>query len=286
MTEPLSASPGDKDQPTRLGLLLGVRVALLAALGLAAGLFPVLALPACFILWIGWLSIPKTESPAHRLITITLGIAAVTAGVGLLRFVVEHAAAGIVSGGQTATSRRAISRLRELVFAQDMMRKHAVIDPDGDGVGSAGWIGELAGAVALRTGSTPKIPILNREWRDLVETPSGPAARVGGFLFLVCLPTSTGWTARPGDEIDEEAAERHFVAYAWPDLAGPGVAEAYFVNQHERILIGRAPDGASFPHVGPAHPPACDAGLTESKSLKWEVWKNKAPRVRLPGDSR
>ena len=286
MTEPPSASPGDKDQLTRLGVLLGARVALLAALGLAAGLFPVLALPACFVLWIGWLSLPTMRSPYRRLVGIALGIAAVAAGVGLLRFVVEHAVAGIVSGGQTATSRRAIPRLRELVFAQDMMRKHAVIDPDGDGVGSAGLIGELAGTVALRNGSMPKIPILDGEWRELVETPLGPAARAGGFLFLVCLPTSKGWTARPGHEVDDEAAERHFVAYAWPDLAGPGVAEIYFVDEHERILIGRAPDGASFPHVGPAHPPACDAGLNERKSLHWQVWKNKPPRAHLPGDSR
>jgi hypothetical protein len=271
-----------RDDP-RPGTWVVFRVCLLTALGLAALPFPILALPAGFLVWIGWLSLPELRPASRRVVGVAFALAGLAAAVGLVRFVIEHAVAGIVGGGQTATSRRAVSRLRELVFAQDLMRKNGFLDPDGDGVGSAGWIGELAGAVPLRGGQRLQIPVLNHEWRRSVETPAGPAVEAGGYLFIVCLPAPDGWTARLSDTVDDERAERQFLAYAWPAASRPGFGAIYSVDERERIQVGRTLDDVELPYIGPSRPPACDAALATGGVLRWELWENKAPRAHLPG---
>lgn len=286
MTAPPPASVAREDESPGPGIWVALRVGLPVGLGLAALPFPVAALPAGFLVWIGWLSLPKLRPKSRRVAGVLFAVAGLAAAVGLVRFVIGHAIVGIVGGGQTATSRRAVSRLRELVFAQDMMRKHAFIDPDGDGVGSAGWIGELAGEVPLRGGQFLEIPVLNQEWRHPIETPAGPAVEAGGYLFIVCLPTHDGWTARPGGAVDEERAERRFLGYAWPALQRPGFHAIYSVDEVERIQVGRPVDGSELQYVGASRPPACDAAVNGGDTLRWELWENKPPRERLPGAER
>ncbi len=269
------------DAQARLGALVIGRIGLLVLLGLTAAVLPVLALPAGFVLWVGWLSLPRLSPAVRRVVQLTFALAGVAAAVGLVRFVIEHAAAGIVGGGQTATSRRAISRLRELVFAQDMMRKNAFLDADADGIGSAGWLGELAGSTPPRSQRLLDVPILNHEWEPNTETPLGPAVELGGYLFMICLPTDDHWTARPGQPVDEERAEREFFAYAWPAEARPGFTEVYSVDARETLLVGRPAAGRPLPYIGRSQPPPCDAAVTQE--LRWERWENKPPRARLPG---
>ena len=50
------------------------------------------------------------------------------------------------------------------------------------------------------------------------------------------MPTpSGGWSARPGDAIDDERAERRFVAYAWPSEAAHGLNTVFFTDEHEQL---------------------------------------------------
>ena len=255
------------------------RAVLLLGLALAAAIWPIVSLPAAFLTWLGWLTTPKHR----RLARVALAVATAAAGVGVVRFVVERAAAGVVKGGTTAMSQRALSRLREVVFAQDAARRLALVDRDDDGIGSALLLGELAGATPIREGARLGLPILSQQWQQATTTPLGPAVRSAGYLFIVCLPTSRGWTAVPGTPIDEERAERTYAAYAWPDRHGSGFDRLFFVDAYERVLVGTARAGAPLPYVGSTHPPPCDAAWQE-REVVWRRWRNKEPRTHLPGD--
>jgi hypothetical protein len=148
------------------------------------------------------------------------------------------------------------------------------------------------GRAPFRPGNGPSPPTLNYLFRETVDTPTGPAAKVESYLYIVCLPTPDGrWTARVADPVDDERAERRFLAYAWPAEAHPGTNTAFFVDEHERILVLDTPRGSPPPFLGAEHPPACeDATLSLAPSpppgsAAWKVWKNKQPRKSLPGDT-
>jgi hypothetical protein len=209
-----------------------------------------------------------------------LVLGAIVAVVNLGRFARGKAISGIVEAGQRATSKSAIYRLREVVLAEDGLRKTGRIDPDGDGIGSADFIAALAGTQPHRHGPMGDPPLLNYRYRRIVETAVGPASDVGSHLIVVCLPTpERGWTARPGDLVDDEAAERRFIAYAWPSDTAPDVSEVVSIDAHERILLLTVPEP---PYRGAAAPPPCDA--VERAPEQWTVWNQKKPRATLPGD--
>jgi hypothetical protein len=235
------------------------------------------ALLACLIA--GIMSAALTR-PTKWVVRVFLGAASIAALVDVGRFARGKAMTGIVEAGQRATSKSAIWRLREVVIAEDGLRKIARIDPDRDRVGSADFIGALAGIAPHRHGIMGDPPLLNYRYRHIVETAEGPAADVGSHLLIVCLPTpSGGLTARPGDLVDDEAAERRFVAYAWPSDAAPDVSDVVFIDEHERILLLATPES---PYRGVGAPPPCDAA--DRAPQRWKAWQDKKPRSTLPGE--
>jgi hypothetical protein len=237
---------------------------------------------AVFSSLVGFLTLPK--SGRERVAALSLaGLAALGTTVGMIRFVTGPALQGIVEAGTRAAGQRAVSRLREIVFAEDGMRRMAAIDGDGDGVGSAALLGELSGATPLRTGGTLGVPVLSREYRPTVETASGPAAAIQGYLYQVCLPQADGgFSAVPGALVDEESAERRFLAYAWPESAADRLSRVYFIDEHERILVSsnRGDDGGLL-YVGARRTPSC---LRAELDARFRPWRDKKPRRDLPGD--
>jgi hypothetical protein len=246
---------------------------LLLALCFGSVIQPLLGLPAVFFAFIGAVALPQ-QLPGSRPMKLGLVLAALLASVGVFRFVIEEAAPGIVQGGRAAVERKAVERLRELLIAEDALRRLGSIDADGDGVGSAALLAELCGAAPLRGGARLDPPAL--ACRGLV--PFGPALAddSGAYLHVLCLPApGGGWTAALGAPVDEEQAERRFVAYAWP---GPGSTfdRAFFIDEHERILeTTLARDARNF---------RCDVALAAPDSERWQVWMGKVPRAELPGD--
>src|SRR5690606_8722499 len=106
-----------------------------------------------------------------------------------------------------------------------------------------------------------------------------------GYLFTVCIPkASGGFTAHPGIAIDEERAERRFLAYAWPAAPSRGLSEAYALDEHERILIAPSNAQGSRARTGVDSPPPCDDVVSESTRNDWKPWRDKKPRATLPGD--
>lgn len=258
------------------------------ALALAAMLLPLLALPAAFLTFLAYLSLPSTDGARRRLWRVALIAASVASGVGLVRFVALEALPGMVARGDEAQERSAVARLREILFAQDLMRTKGYVDPDHDGVGSAGRIGELQGRSPLRGGRLLAPPPLNPAFGTPETTRTGPALDAGGYLFIVCVPRrGGGLTADPDAPVDEEKAERRFIAYAWPRASGRTVHAAYAIDEHERILVSPnvEPGKPNEPHfAGPSFPPPCDAAVARATRADWKPWRGKKPRLRLPGD--
>lgn len=260
------------------------QLALYAALGVAGlvSLWEIrLSLFVLVLSFIAFVALPRTRPRPLLALVLVGGLSSL---VGFVRFLAVEAMPGIVQGGTTATGAAAVSRLREILFAQDSLRKLARVDPDGDGIGSAGFLDELTGRVGLRGGARLSPPLLERYPTSEV-TALGPAIEMNGYYFVVCLPRrGGGWTADPSEPVDDEAAERRFVAYAWPSTADRGLSEAYFLDEHERILFApNAAPPASRLRTGPERPPRCDDALAPETRERWQVWRGKRPRDTLPG---
>lgn len=257
--------------------------AALALLAAASLVVPKLALFVAVATLVAFLALPKLDAPERQPVRLLFAVAGTLALVGLLVFIVKVAVPSLVLSANKAQAFNAVTRLREVLLAEDAMRKQALIDPDRDGVGSAALVSELRGSAPLRNGATLPVPLLNQTYSALEETRLGPAALVSGYYVIVCLPRAGGgWTARPGEPVDEEASERRFVAYAWPGTAGRGPQEAFFIDEHHRILVRENRPDREYAGVG--FPPACDAALAAPTAPEWQIWRGKQPRSDLPGD--
>ncbi|HEY1537186.1 MAG TPA: hypothetical protein VGF76_24365 [Polyangiaceae bacterium] len=284
MSAPAPFDDAAPDAPSVLPTAVLLRVSLIVLASLLSAVFTKLALFAAVATLLGFVSLPESPRGAVRALKLSLAVAALCATVGVFRFLVLEAMPGMVQGGTTAAEQRAVSRLREILFAEDAWRRNAFFDPDGDHVGSAGFLGELTGEIGVR-GGKPMDPSVLESYPKLADTRLGPAAEVGGYFVLVCLPkVGGGFTARPGDAVDDERAEREFYAYAWPAQRGEGLDFAYFLDEHERILSADSREAEPRRLIGVDAPPACDDVSADSTKADWRVWRHKLPRATLPFD--
>lgn len=263
-----------------------IRSLIVCAVALSSLVVTKLALFAAVASLLAFVSLPSEPRAAVRALKLCLAIAGLCATVGVFRFLVLEAMPGMVEGGTTATEQREVSRLREILFAEDAWRRNGFFDPDGDHVGSAGFLGELAGQRGVRGGARTD-PAVLQNYPELVTTRLGPAADIGGYLVIVCLPKrGGGFTAQPSDAVDDERAEREFYAYAWPSKSGQGLSTAYFLDEHERILLADSREAEPQRLLGPDAPPSCDDVSRPSTAGDWSVWRHKKPRTSLPFDTK
>lgn len=126
----------------------------------------------------------------------------------------------------------AITTLRLIHAAEGQFMTRVAVDRDGDGVGEAGTLAELAGAGPLRAtaGATearpPTRPPLSREFGKPI---AGPVHR-GGYFFALYLPGGNGGWKTDGDEADIEASEHGFCICAWPDEGAAISLRAFFLD--------------------------------------------------------
>jgi hypothetical protein len=259
-----------------------LRTALAVTLALAALYFSKLALPAALLVFLSWLAAPLEPPRVKKRHRLALSVAAAASVVSVPLFLVREAVPGLVQGGTGAASQRAVSRLREFLFAEDAARRTASYDPDGDGVGSALLLGELTGEIGVRHAARLAPPLLERYPK--VESVHGQQAlEIGGFWFMICVPAAGGGLTSDADaRLDDEAGERRFVAYAWPSGRAPGLERAYFIDEHERILSAASDLELRF---GAEHPPACDDAVADATRDAWRPWRGKKPRASLPGEA-
>src|SRR3954471_1102172 len=284
MTLDASLKPSADPSPEVVARGVLLRVLLLCTAAVLSLWLTKLALFAAVGTLLGFVALPAQPPRQVFWLKLALGVAGACATVGTFRFLVLEAVPGMVEGGTTATEQRVVSRLREILFAEDAWRKNAYYDPDGDHVGSAGLLGELSAELGVRSGNRVE-PAVLEGYPRLVDTRLGPAANIGGYLVLVCLPKrGGGYSARPGDAIDDDAAERHFYAYAWPAERGQGLTTAYFLDEHERILLADSQEAEPRRLIGIDAPPACDDVSAPGTAGDWRVWRHKKPRTQLPFD--
>jgi hypothetical protein len=254
-------------------------------LALASGYETRASIFACLLLVIAFASHSRFDGQYKRTIFWLLVAGSVATSVGMVRFVWKEAVPGITEARGRATSKRAVSLLREILFAQDAARRYAMIDPDGDHIGGAGRLGELAGEDLARGVSILRTPPLASHFAPRVGTPSGPASEQEGYLLLICVPGKVeAWVTFPQAEVDDEKSERNWVAYAWPMAANLGHQAAYFINEHEQILEAQNIQDGKLRLVGPSAPPKCDDATHPATAKLWQPWNGKTRRALLPGD--
>jgi len=265
---------------------------LVSAFGVLSVLITQLSVFALLLLVIAFGALYRLEHERKSTVAAALVVSGLFTCVGLFRFVEAEALPGIAEARGRAASKKAVSLLREILFAQDAARRYAMIDPDGDQVGSAARLGELSGGDGARGKQVLKTPPLDRRYTPRVLTPSGPATEQDGYLLLVCLPSvDQSWTAERDAVVDDELAERRWVAYAWPAGDKLGHSAAYFIDEHERILQSVNTTNAlrhgekQLRLVGPGAAPPCSDALEPPGREHWRTWSNKKAREHLPGDS-
>lgn len=252
-------------------------------LGLGAALYPKLALIAFFTCWVTLISRQRQRQLWPRLALGALLLSVLGSAVGLVRFTLDEAIPGIQRGGNAAADKHALSGARQIVVAQDALRRGAFLDADGDGIGSAGRIAELADLHPLRSGARLEPAPLSYTPEQLLDTAIGSAIESGPYLLTVCLPTADGgFSARDQDTVDEERAEREYYVYAWPRATGLGVQRAYALDQDERIWVSENRDNGTLRFAGPGFPPQCDA--VSDAAAGFQTWQDKKPRPERPGD--
>ena len=255
------------------------RAPMIFTLAAASVIWPWLSLPALFFALIGALILPSSEERTRqkRITRLWLAASLTLVTVGLTRFVIHYAIVGIVQGGEQVVTGHAISRLRDILRWELAERSAKAIDPDHDGIGSAWRIAELSGAVPLRSGQSTKPP-LERRFKTLVDTPIGPASKVGDYYYVVCLPTTDGkWSAKDTASVDEEAAERAFLAYAWPAREN---LITYVIDANGKVSfrdnLGRETDQ----YVGQLHPVPCNSVVDEAHRGEWIPWSGRDSEAR------
>lgn len=244
-----------------------------------------IAMFACVVLLI---SQQRLRAQWPKLAPLLIAVAVTGMLIGLVRFTLSEAIPGIMRGGNAASDKAALSKARAVVTAEDALRRGAFMDHDGDKIGSAGRIAELAGLVPVRGGATLDPAPLSYDPKQLVDTAAGPAIQAGTHLIIVCVPAfGGGFTAAAKDPIDEERAEREYYIYSWPLATGLGVQNAYAIDQHERIWVTSNNDSthdgkSTLRYAGPSFPPPCTA--VHDPAAQFTPWENKQPRDHLPGD--
>lgn len=273
------------DRPTRAQVWLAVFAVAVALGSFTTPVFTLATLPLILASGLLFLSLPRDRGPLVRTARVLLLFAAPFLFAGLVRFTITEAVPGIVEGGRRALTGRSIAKLRVIGFTQDIAREQAVRDPDGDGIGSALLVQDLVGERTVRT--PDGLPGgMKLEIGEVVDIPAGRALIADGYYFIVYLPKRDGGFTTDPAEVDEEAAERRWIAYAWPVADGHGERNAVFINEHEMIRVHPGQTGARF--IGSENPPPAESALSNGAASDgpagWPAWKDKQPRATLPGD--
>ena len=150
--------------------------------------------------------------------------------------------------------------LAELHRAQIAFRAEARVDLDGDGVGEAGFLSELAGTRSLRgvRGSWPAL----LGWDS--QAPRGSSVVHLGYRFRLALPAlGGGFTQGPERAADPDQSEVSYFVHAWPNERAPGETRVYVQDGEGHIWVHA--DGSGL-WRGAAGAPPLNAGLSTGAS--------------------
>jgi hypothetical protein len=236
----------------------------LAALALVlAGLsifLPIVAMPAFLVVTLAIIIV------GGRARLLVAGLGGTLVAVGFVRFLLVYAVPNIVIAGQIAAEDKAVSRLREIRWAENAVREMA-----------PGTYRPLSTLVAAGgAGASPEAPLSDRLFRPADDAKT--IFRIDAYDVRVYLPAAGGgWTSDPA-RVDAAAAGGAFVAYAWPIGARHGGERVFFIDQDEQIC-----ESSSAAFRGPNAPPPATAAFSGvvgadcggPSAPDWHPWKNK-----------
>ncbi|MBX3463428.1 MAG: prepilin-type N-terminal cleavage/methylation domain-containing protein [Planctomycetes bacterium] len=159
--------------------------------------------------------------------------------VAIIAIIAGVAVPNLLSSRAVANERAVIATLRTLTTAQTMCRNQAVVDIDGDGLGEALGLGELAGTEFLRSGGQKLVPAS-------LSASLGTLDALGyvhtkGYLLALYLPDASGagvlGTPANAGAVDPNNAEIAWSCLAWPVTRGNTGVSTFFVNQTGEILV-------------------------------------------------
>lgn len=163
---------------------------------------------------------------------IVVAIIAVIAGI---------AVPSLLGSRSVANERVVVAALRTIVTAQVQCQTRALVDADGDGIGEALGLDEMAGMRTLRNGAQTLTPPTLPPSLGIVDAQGRSLGR-GYFLRLFLPDTSgAGLPATTANEANVAAdrAETYWTCLAWPVTRGTTGNAAYFVNQSGDILVAK-----------------------------------------------
>jgi hypothetical protein len=238
--------------------------ALVLAMAALAWLKTLLALPAFLV---AALAVVALKGTPRRLAVVALALA----GGAFGRFMVVEGAASIVAAGRRSTEEKALSRLREVAWAQERARELAVV-PGGGYLSLAELTGRIRGRRTDAGG-----PFL----ADTFSQSEAGAWLSEGYRFAVFLVDDEG-VHPEGNDVARAAS--HFLAYAWPAEANGGAGRAFFVDADDRICEARLNhpvDGRINPFAAFETDSLAAARCTGASASGWafKPWKKKQPRA-------
>lgn len=227
--------------------------------------WPLLAFPALIAVV---LSVVVSTGRTRVLVAVVGGV---LVSVATVRFTVAVALPGIMAGGRRSSEERAVSRLREIHWAQSRAREIKLQDTNHNGVGEYAPLALLVDQNAQ---------LLNPEQYKPQDATTFMAS---GYFYRVYLPTSREAAAAQGEGVDATLAESRFVAYAWPATQGAAGNRVFFLDQDENVC--ESPNTQNY--SGLQHTPGPFAAMDEARfgaSLcgkaqdggMWKPWKRKA----------
>ncbi|MDG1491691.1 MAG: hypothetical protein P8R43_07345 [Planctomycetota bacterium] len=176
-----------------------------------------------------------------------------------------------------ASEARAAQTLRIIAMAQNQFKEARSIDINGDHVGEYGFLAELMGTAALRSGGNSPMDIselnafLPRNFAEIVSTSEGGACEVGGYLFAVYLPATPIFSGEveglgealhggSGEAIpDPNQSALRWCAYAWPSTETFPARRAFFLDASGFSLSTLNAADSANRYIGAAHAPRWSA---------------------------
>jgi prepilin-type N-terminal cleavage/methylation domain-containing protein len=180
---------------------------------------------------------------------IVVAIIAVIAGI---------AVPSLLGSRAVANERVVIAALRTIATAQVQCQTRALVDVDGDGIGEALGLDEMAGMRTLRNNTQTLTPPTLPPSLGIVDAQGRSLGR--GYYITVFLPDATGigLAATVANEASVAAnlAETYWSCVAWPVTRGTTGNATYFVNQTGDILVAK-----QATYSGTTSEPPAGAGL-------------------------
>jgi hypothetical protein len=194
-------------------------------------------------------------------LTVSAADGSASAGAGALMvipIVSSIAIPKLMAARLEANEAAAEATMRAISGSEAQVLASGAIDVDKDGVPEYGFLGELSGTTTLRgTDERLEPSILSNKpptGEDGIWTRSG-------YHFVVYLPTPKNGAiseskAKDGRDVSADAAETHFVAYAWPVHCCDTGNRVFVVDAEGDLICCENRDGK---YSGLEHRPAFDA---------------------------